>query len=74
MRLDFEVKRYPMSPFGYHGAILHIDLTARTSWLEQPGETFWRIYGGGGLLAAYSLLKDCPPRIDAFDPANLLIL
>jgi aldehyde:ferredoxin oxidoreductase len=63
-----------MSSFGYHGKILHIDLSARKSWLEQPEENFWRIYGGGGLLATYILLRGCPPRIDAFDPQNLLIL
>ena len=59
---------------GYHGKVLHIDLTHRTGWIEQPDETFWRTYGGGGLLATHYLLKECPPRIDALDPANLLIL
>lgn len=60
--------------FGYHGNILHIDLTAQHAWLETPDETFWRIYGGGGLLATYYLLRDTKPGLDAFDPANLLIL
>ena len=63
-----------MARFGYHGKILHIDLGARTARTEQPGEAFWRTYGGGGLLAAHILLRDCPPGIDAFDPANRLIL
>jgi len=63
-----------MSPAGYHGKVLHIDLSARRAWSEEPDDRFWRIYGGGGLLAAYYLLRETPARIDAFDPANLLIL
>ncbi|HLE15310.1 MAG TPA: aldehyde ferredoxin oxidoreductase C-terminal domain-containing protein [Anaerolineales bacterium] len=63
-----------MSPFGYHGKVLHIDLSAQNSWVEQPGDNFWRIYGGGGLLAAYYLLQGCPPGCDPFGPENLLIL
>jgi aldehyde:ferredoxin oxidoreductase len=54
--------------------VLHIDLSARKAWLEEPEERFWRVYGGGGLLATYYLLRECPRGIDAFDPANLLIL
>lgn len=63
-----------MSPAGYRGKILHIDLSARRAWSEEPDDRFWRTYGGGGLLAAYYLLRETPARIDAFDPANLLIL
>lgn len=63
-----------MTPYGYHDSILHIDLARRIAWSEHLGETFWRTYGGGGLLAAHYLMKVCPPRIDAFDPGNLLIL
>jgi aldehyde:ferredoxin oxidoreductase len=60
--------------FGYYGKILHIDLTERRAWTEEPEERFWRTYAGGGLLAAYYLYHDCPPRIGAYDPANLLIM
>ncbi len=62
-----------MERFGYHGKILHVDLGARTSWLEEPEDRFWRIYAGGGLLATAYLLRESPPGIDAFDPANLLV-
>lgn len=62
-----------MSLIGYHGKILHIDLSAQRAWGEEPGDRFWRIYGGGGLLATYYLLRETPAHIDAFDPANLLI-
>jgi len=63
-----------LSSFGYHGKVLHVDLTAQQAWIEEPDDRFWRIYGGGGLLATYYLLRECPPGIDVFDPANLLIL
>ena len=63
-----------MQTFGYHGKLLHVDLARRAFWIEEPPANFWRIYGGGGLLAAYFLLRDCLRGIDAFDPANLLIL
>jgi len=62
-----------MERFGYHGKILHINLTDQTSQIEQPDENFWRIYGGGGLLATYYLYHLTPPGIDAFNPQNLLI-
>ena len=63
-----------MSQFGYHGKVLHLDLATQRSWVEEPDDRFWRIYGGGGLLATYYLLRECPPGIDVFDPANLLVL
>ena len=59
---------------GYHGKVCHIDLADRKAWIESPTEQFWRLYGGGGLLATYYLLRDCPAGIDALSPANLLIL
>jgi aldehyde:ferredoxin oxidoreductase len=62
-----------METFGYHGKILHIDLTQQTSRIERPDEIFWRIYAGGGLLASYYLYHNTPPGIDPFDPQNLLI-
>lgn len=63
-----------MSRYGFHGKILHVNLTERRAWIEEPDECFWRIYGGGGLLAAYYLLRECPRRVDALNPANLLII
>lgn len=59
--------------YGYHGKILHIDLTQRTSRVEEPDELFYRIYAGGGLLGTWYLLKETPPGIDALGPENLLI-
>jgi len=58
---------------GYHGRILHIDLSTRTTRVDEPGETFYRLYAGAGLLGAYYLLRSTQPGIDALAPANLLI-
>ena len=63
-----------MADYGFHGKVLHIDLSEHKAWIEEPDERFWRVYGGGGLLATYYLMRDTPAGIDAFDPANLLIL
>lgn len=60
--------------YGYHGKVLHIVLTTQRAWMEQPDDVFWRLYGGGGLLATYYLLRNTPSGIDAFGAQNLLIL
>jgi aldehyde:ferredoxin oxidoreductase len=62
-----------MDTYGYHGKILHINLTQQTCRIEQPADIFWRIYTGGGLLATYYLYHNTPTGIDSFDPQNLLI-
>ena len=59
--------------FGYHGRILHIDLTERGSWVEEPDDRIWRHYAGGGLLATWLLLRDALPGLDPFDPRSPLI-
>ena len=62
-----------MDRFGYHGKILHINLTNKEFHIESPDDIFWRTYAGGGLLATYYLLTRTPAGLDAFDPQNLLI-
>src|SRR5262245_46144865 len=63
-----------MHRLGDHGKVLLVVLRAQTSEIEEPGDTFWRLYAGGGLLATYYLLSQCPLGIDALAPENLLIL
>ena len=63
-----------MAGYGYHGRVLHLDLATRSSWVEEPDDRFWRLYGGGGLLASAYLLRGCKSGIDAFDPANPLVV
>lgn len=62
-----------MLRYGYHGRILHVDLTHRTTRVEEPDEQFYRLYAGGALLGTYYLLRETPPGIDPLGPENLLI-
>ncbi len=59
--------------YGYHGKILHINLSDRSLRIEQPDDLFYRLYVGGGLLGAYYLLKETRPGIDPLGAENLLI-
>ena len=33
-------------PHGYRDRILHVDLSAGTTWVESPGEAFFRTHLG----------------------------
>ncbi len=59
--------------YGYHGKILHIELGSRSIRIEEPGELFYRLYAGGGLLGTYFLLKETRPGLNPLSPDNLLI-
>jgi len=59
---------------GYHGKILHVDLTKGKFHVEEPGEAFYRKYLGGSALAMHYLLKDMPPRVDPLGPDNILVI
>ena len=61
-------------PLGYTGKILHVDLTDRKIEIEEPDETFYRMYLGGRGIGYYYLLKLVPAGIDPFDPRNILVL
>lgn len=63
-----------MPTYGYHGRIITIDLTRGAAAADEPGETFWRTYGGGGLLATAFLLRYCRPGGDALAPDNPLVV
>lgn len=58
---------------GYHGRVLHLDLGSRSTRIEEPGESLYRLYAGGGLLGAYYLLRETSPGINALSPDNLLV-
>ena len=53
--------------------ILHVDLSARTTRVEEIPEPLLRRYLGGGGLAAYLLLRDLPPGVDPLGPDNILV-
>ncbi|MFN8470640.1 MAG: aldehyde ferredoxin oxidoreductase family protein [Anaerolineae bacterium] len=60
-------------PYGYHGRILHVDLTNRHLEVETPPDEFYRKYMGGSALGMYYLLKDVPVGADPLGPDNVLI-
>jgi len=62
-----------MRRYGYHGRVIHVDLSRQRAEFETPDDAFWRRYAGGGLLATSYLLDGQPAGIDAFDPKNLLV-
>jgi len=60
-------------PYGYIGNILHLDLSLKKHWIENPPENFYRTYCGGRALALYYMLKEMKPKTDSLSPDNLLI-
>ncbi|MBC7316060.1 MAG: aldehyde ferredoxin oxidoreductase, partial [Chloroflexi bacterium] len=59
---------------GYAGRILHVDLSANKTWVEEPPEAFYRRYLGGNGFIAYYLLKEVPKGADPLGPENCLII
>ena len=60
-------------PNGYHGRILHVNLSTGKLDVEQPDEAFYRLYFGGSALAMYYLLHHMPAGVNPFDPENILV-
>lgn len=62
-----------MDRFGYWNRILHVDLTAGTTSIEEPGDAFFRTYGGGRGFIGHYLLKYVPTGADPLGPNNVLV-
>jgi len=60
-------------PKGYNGKILRVDLERESIRVEEPQESFYCRYLGGGTLALYYLLKELKPKSDPLGPENVLI-
>jgi len=60
-------------PVGYNGKILRVNLSSRSTSVEEPDEIFYRRYLGGPALIAYYLLKELKPGIDPYSPENRVI-
>jgi aldehyde:ferredoxin oxidoreductase len=60
-------------PAGLTGKLLHVDLTARQTRVEEIPETVMRKHLGGGALACYLLLRDLPAGVDPLGPENKLV-
>lgn len=61
-------------PYGYHGKILHVDLSRGAMEVENPPEEFYRTYMGGSALGLHYLLRFTPAKADPLGPDNTLIL
>ena len=59
--------------YGYHGRVLIVDLSERTSSREPLDESELRRFIGGTGLASYLLYTHCPPSADPMGPDNPLI-
>jgi aldehyde:ferredoxin oxidoreductase len=60
-------------PNGYNGKILRVDLERESIDVEEPKETLYSRYLGGGTLALYYLLKELKPKTDPLAPENILV-
>jgi aldehyde:ferredoxin oxidoreductase len=63
-----------MERFGYWNKVLHVDLGKRTTWIEEPGDAFYRRYGGGRGMIGHYLLKHVPKGADPLGPDNILVI
>jgi aldehyde:ferredoxin oxidoreductase len=61
-------------PYGYHGKILHVDLTNEKVTVETPPEQFYRTYMGGSAMGLFYILKEMPAGVDALAPENVLTI
>ena len=61
-------------PYGYHGKILHVDLTKGELTVEEPKEAFYRKYLGGSAMGMHYILRDMPKGADPLGPENILTL
>ncbi len=62
-----------MSPMGYHGKILLVDLSHERVEVLFPDDKIYRTYLGGPGLGLYYLLKYLPENCDSLAPENILV-
>jgi len=59
---------------GYQGRYLRVNLTNRTTTIEEPDPAWYRQYMGGYAATSYFLLKELAPGIDPLGPENKLVV
>ncbi len=60
-------------PNGYCGKMLYVNLTDRTTRVEERDEDFYRTYLGGWGIIAHELLKRVPKGADPLGPENRIV-
>ena len=56
--------------YGYHGKILHIDLTGRKTWVEEKPEEWYKLYIGGVSMATRLCWENIEVGCDPLSPGN----
>ena len=59
--------------YGYWNRILRVNLTDRTSRVDEPDDAFYRRYMGGRGFIGYYLLTETPAGVDPWSADNVLI-
>ena len=59
--------------YGSWGKILRVDLTRRTTGVEEMDEATFRRHPGGRALIAHYLLSEMPANVDPLGPDNILV-
>ena len=57
----------------FNGKFLRVNLTQGTTTVEEVPELTYRMYLGGGTMAAYLLAKELKPGVDPLGPDNVLV-
>lgn len=60
--------------FGYHGKVLHVDLSSGKIEVETPPDSFYRLYMGGSAMALTYILQKVPKGADPLGPENILTI
>ena len=58
----------PSARYGFHGRVLHVDLTEQTTHVEQVDDSVYRNFLGGYGLGAWLMWKHFPAGTDALAP------
>jgi aldehyde:ferredoxin oxidoreductase len=59
---------------GFQGSYLRVNLTSRTTTVEEPDPAWYRQYMGGYAATSYFLLKELAPGVDPLGPDNKLVI
>ena len=57
----------------YNGKFLRVNLTTGETTAEEVSDLTYRMYLGGGAMAAYLLTRELKPGIDPLGPENVLV-
>src|SRR5215475_12306145 len=70
---DYRLGAAEDSMHGYHGRILHVNLTKGQTSIDTFEETFAQTYLGGNGFAIRLLYERLAPGVDALAPENMIV-